>query len=258
MDFDLEVPDRIHIMPVGYEEDRIYLAADELKADEVVLLVNKDDSDQDQKHLRVVKDELLDRGYEPRTVPCDIFNLYESLGTIASIIHEFDEEDIFVNVATGSKVTAIAGMIAAMTNEATAYYVKASSYKEDDIPRGVENIIKLPRYPIESPETQHIKILNFLLNHEYDTITKSDLINFSDENNLQFLSGKNITKKGKYRLLDNHIIQPLLRKGYIQVSEEGRNRVISIKKEGKELVEAFGYLIETEENKGISTTLSDY
>lgn len=201
---------------------------------------------------------MLERGYEPRTIPGDIFNLYQSLGTIASIIHEFDEEEIFVNVATGSKVTAIAGMIAAMTNDATTYYVKAETYREGDVPRGIGNIRNLPRYPIDAPDRQHIEIVECLQRTERENVTKSNLIDLADEAQLSFVAERDVSRKAKYRLLDNHVITPLLNKGYITVSEEGRNRVISITDEGENLVEAFGYVIESEGDGGISTTLSSF
>lgn len=243
MSFDM--PDRVHIMPVGFEEERIYKTADILKADSVVLLVNRDDDDNERVHLEKVLAELRNQGFEPRIEECNIFNLYDSLGTIASLIREYSEEDVYVNISTGSKVTAIGGMIGAMINDATAYYVKASEYREGEVPKGVDDITKLPNYPIESPDMQQISILKYLKDtKDQESVTKSNLIDFSEDNSLSFISEEEISRKAKYRRLDNHIVDPLLNEGYIRVEEEGRNRVVVITEAGEEMVEAFGHMID--------------
>jgi hypothetical protein len=239
-----QVPDRVHIMPVGFEEDRIFKTAEVLKADQVVLVVNRNDSEEERAHRDVAEAKLRELGYEPEIVDCDIFNLYESLGAIARVISRYEDEDVHVNVSTGSKVTAIAGMIAAMMSRANAYYVRAEEYKNEDVPRGIKDIFELPRYPIEKPDLQHILILKYLNENSHQKLTKSDLIDFSELQEFQFISNKDVSRKAKYRLLDNHIIEPLLNDGYITISEEGRNRIVDISDEGANLIEAFGFMIE--------------
>jgi hypothetical protein len=263
----LDVPDRVHIMPVGFEEDRIYLTAEKLRADKIVLLVNEDDTAEERKHRDQAERELQKRGFDKvtdlphdesgveenerlyQTKNCNLFDLYRSLGTIAKTIHQFDQEEVYVNISTGSKVTAIAGMIAAMTNQATAYYVKATEYKLDDVPRGIEEIFELPHYPIDSPDLQWIYILEYLQDNKGKNVPKSDLIDFADEHELPDFDREDISRKGKYRLLDNNIVDPLLRQGYIDVSQSGRNRIVSITDKGEDLLEAFGYMIESWEDK---------
>lgn len=242
----LNVPDRIHIMPVGYEEDRIYKTAKKLNADEVVLLQNFNDSEEGKEHFSEAKQGLEDRGYSPRVEMCDIFELYSSLGAIASLIDEYEEDEVYVNISTGSKVTAIAGMIAAMTNGATAYYVKAERYREGDVPRGIANIEQLPRYPIDAPDLQELAILSYLNETANKRVTKGDLIEFAEQEQLPFIANRDITKKGKYGLLDTHIIEPLQNDGYLTVSKDGRNRIISVTQAGKDLLQAFGFMVNSE------------
>lgn len=244
----LEVPERVHLMPVGFEEDRIYLTAERLRADGVVLIVNRGDDEDALKHRQSVIDELEDRGYNPRVVETNIFDLYASLGTIASEIHRLSHNEIYVNISTGSKITAVAGMIAAMMNDVAAYYVKAEEYREDDVPRGIADIIELPRYPIQAPDPQHIQVLGHLEDHLGESITKSDLIDFADQNNLKFVR-RDVSRKAKYRLLDNHILEPLLNEGYLTISEEGRNRVVKITPKGRDMVDAFGYLLDLDNDQ---------
>ena len=240
------VPDRVHIMPVGYEEDRVYKTAEKLKADEVILLQNIDDSEEGEEHFKNAKQGLEDRGYSPRIEACDIFELYDALGAIASLIDEYREDEVYVNIATGSKVTAIAGMIAAMTTDATAYYVKAEQYREGEVPKGVANIEELPRYPIDAPDMEELAVLSYLDETGNKRITKSDLIEFAEHEELPFIANRDITKKGKYGLLDTHIIEPLQNDGYLTVSKDGRNRVVSITEAGEDLLQAFGFMVNTQ------------
>lgn len=240
------VPDRVHIMPVGYEEDRVYKTAKELKADEVILIHNVDDSEEGKEHFEKAKRGLEERGFSPRVEECDIFELFDALGAIASLIDEYQEEEVYVNIATGSKVTAIAGMIAAMTTDATAYYVKAKYYREGEVPREIANIEELPRYPIDAPDMEELAVLSYLNETENKRITKSDLIDFAEQEDLPFIANRDITKKGKYGLVDTHILEPLQNDGYLTISKEGRNRVVSITDAGEDLLRAFGFMIDSQ------------
>ncbi|TKX52073.1 hypothetical protein EXE44_19330, partial [Halorubrum sp. SS7] len=69
-----------------------------------------------------------DEGIRTETVECDIFNLFSSLGTIAEISNRLRDHNVYVNLASGSKVTAIGGMIACMVTGAIPYYVHAEEY----------------------------------------------------------------------------------------------------------------------------------
>ena len=121
----MDVAQRVHLMPVGYENDRIVLSAERFSADRVVLL-EYDDQTPHPSYSDTVRERLEDAGFDHETVDCDIFDFYDSLGTIAELATRLDDHDVYVNLATGSKVTAIGGMIACMATGATPYYVRAA------------------------------------------------------------------------------------------------------------------------------------
>lgn len=250
-----EVPDRVHLMPMGYEEQRIYESASRLKADRVVILKNDDGDEDGREHHKNAVKGLEERGYDPKTIYCNIFDLYETIGTISRLIREFEDQDVYVNISTGSKVTAIGGWIAAMIFDATPYYVKAKTYKEGRPPEGIDTITELPRYRIQAPDPSHVMVLDYLNEVEDQGVSKSKLIDFSEERELPFIAGKDISRKAKYRLIDNHLIEPLLTEGYIDISQEGRNRFVHITEEGKEMVDAFKYLLEDWENREVGRDL---
>jgi len=250
----MTVPSRVHIAPVGYEKERVYNAANELNADKVVLIGHTPDFESNdypdgREYFDTIVENLEELGIDHKSDHCNIFDLYESLGTISEIITTHRDDDVYVNVATGSKITAIAGMIASMVTGATAYYVRGD-YDDDSghqSPPKVKYITDLPQYPIQEPDSDQINILNFLQakKEEGEKVTKGHLINFSEYQGLSYIN-KDASDKAQYRLLDVHILEPLLDQNYIIIKKEGRNKVIEITEKGWEMLRAFGYLVDTD------------
>lgn len=243
----LRVPNRVHIMPVGYEYERIVQPAEDFRADIVVLIGHEEDkegSDGDQ-HLADAITALEDMGVEIKPEECDIFDLYSSMGTIAEAIAEHEDDEVFVNVSTGSKVTAIAGMIASMVLDSTPYYVRAMDYDKD--PDDIQGTMELPTYPIDAPDAEQVDVLKFI-NRSSEKVgppTKGEIIHFSEQFNLDYIS-RNVAGKGKYRLLDTYIVEPLKERGYIEESKQGRNKILTITDDGRRALEAFQWLVHKE------------
>lgn len=246
----LRVPDRVHIMPVGYEYERIVDPADDFRADRVVLIGHEENREgsEGNEHLENVIETLEERGTEIDVRECDIFDLYSSMGAIAESIADNTEHDVYVNVTTGSKVTAIAGMIASMVLGSTPYYVKARDY-DGDTPKDIEEVAELPTYPIDAPDSEQVDVLAFIDKYtaEQGPPTKGDVIHFSEQMNLDYVS-RNVAGKGKYRLLDTHIVEPLKERGYITEAKQGRNKVLQLTDEGQAALEAFRWLVDEEIN----------
>ena len=243
----LSVPNRVHIVPVGYEYERIIQPAEKFRADIVVLIGHEEDaegSDGDER-LRDAVQALEDLGVEIESKECNIFDLYSSMGTIAESIAEHEDDEVFVNVSTGSKVTAIAGMIASMVLQSTPYYVRAKDYEND--PDDITDFTELPTYPIDAPDSEQVDVLEFIdrYSQHQGPPTKGDVIHFSEQINLDYVS-QNVAGKGKYRLLDTHIVEPLKERGYIEESKQGRNKILSLTDDGRGALEAFRWLVDKE------------
>lgn len=256
----MNVPDRIHISPLGYEHDRVVEPAVDYKADSVYLLEHDEpDSEKPAYHV-TLKEELQDAGITVHSVSCDIFDLYTVLGTVAEIITTHADDELYVNLSTGSKISAIGGMIACMvTRESvnvTPYYVRAEGYTPEDeeveempVSFGMENISELPTYPIQGPSGEEIAILQYIADEQ--PITKNQLIRHArlvvdrfsrnaDEKEIQIDDDPYM---GEYRLLDTHILEPLEERECIEVTEVGRSKEVAITEEGKNTLRAFQYLL---------------
>jgi len=245
MNVRMDVIERVHVMPVGYENDRIVLPAERLQADRVVLLEYEDETDHPSYVERVC--ERLDRaGIARDVVPCDIFDFYDSIGTIAEVATEFDGDDVHVNLASGSKITAIGGMVACMATGATPYYVRAERYAvetDGDVAEGVREVTRLPTYPMDSPDPQHVAVMAYLA--ENDGARKGELIRFGEERGLPFLAEHDAANaKSEYRLLDSHVVDPLADREYVTVEAVGRSKRVRLTDAGENALRAFRYRIE--------------
>lgn len=247
----LEVPKRVHLIPMGYEEDRIVEPAISYNADQALLLEPDPESEkfhQPEYHDRV-RERIRDAGIGIETIECNIFNLYSSLGTIAELANEFREHNVYVNLASGSKVTAIGGMIACMATGAIPYYVRAENYAggdENPVASGVRTIETLPKYHIEEPEPQLIAVLEYVNSHE--SVTKHDLIEFGKQEELPFIArydtdGVQNPDRGYYRRLNTQIIEPLQNRGFIDVEKHSKYQYISTTDSGSNQLQAFRYLL---------------
>ena len=241
----MDVAQRVHLMPVGYENDRIVLSAERFSADRVLLL-EYDDQTAHPSYADEIRDRLDDAGIDHETVQCDIFDFYESLGTIAELATEFADHDVYVNLATGSKVTAIGGMIACMATGATPYYVRAERYAAEtdgDVAEGIREVTELPTYPMEHPDRQQVAVMSYLASE--GGVTKRSLIDFGEDEDLPFLAEHDAAnRKSQYRLLDSHVLKPLAETGYVTVTERGRSKLVELTDAGRNTLRAFRYLIE--------------
>lgn len=256
----IQVPNRIHISPLGYEHDRVVEPAIDYKADRVFLLEHDESESKKPDYHATLKEELRDAGIDVRSVQCDIFDLYTTLGTVAELITAHADDEVYVNLSTGSKISAIGGMIACMvtreTVNVTPYYVRAEGYTSDGgseerpVSFGMAAISELPTFPIQGPSSEEIAMLQYIAAEE--PITKKQLIRRArqvvarfernaDEKDIQIADDPYM---GEYRLLDTHILDPLEERECIEITEVGRSKEITITAEGKNILRAFEYLLQ--------------
>lgn len=147
----------------------------------------------------------------------------DSLEALLRAIRSTDSnDDIKVNVSAGSKISAIAGMMACMFTDADPLYIVPEGYGEDTVSYGMEEIIGLPAYPIGEPDYQLIEVLEFIHEHQEDNgsegVLLKDIGNFLLENDLPAVEGSD-KEPGEgekiYSIVRNKIISPLVEQGLI-------------------------------------------
>ncbi len=124
---------RVHIAPVGFEIDRVVLSAKTAKADKVWLLVHdKPSEDKATPFAEKIKAQLKKAGIQVDVARADRLDLFQIIKAVKEIVEKEKENEIYVNVATGSKIQAIACMMACMIfndrQNIKPFYAEAEHY----------------------------------------------------------------------------------------------------------------------------------
>ncbi len=239
----------IHIAPLGYEHDRILEPIRTYDADEVYLLAAENPTDHASYHDELV-DRLDDQGVDVTRRSVDLDDVYAVLGIVTTIAAEHADDIVRVNVASGAKLADIGCAIACMATDATAYYVHPENHvpplEREPLTEGVADVEVLPSYPVETPTTDQVAVLEYVQRATTDIYTpkKSDLIEFSEDEQLSYLSEANpANDKAKFALLNTHIVEPLVERSYVRVESVGRQKQITLTDTGENALKAFRHKV---------------
>jgi len=235
---------RIHIAPVGYEIDRIVLPAKKKRADKVYLLIHENPSidkavsfyDSTEKKLKKLNIDVV-KEYHNRL---DLFKIIKS---VREIIEREKGNIIYVNLASGSKIQAIACMMACMMfnddKNIQPFYVEAKDYigfSGKPISTGIKEIQDMPTYEIKRPQQKHVDALK-IINEHGGRISKKEMAQIAKEKKLIVVNAEN-QSQATFASLDKNIISVLKDQwGFITVEQLGRTRWIEITEEGKNAAE---------------------
>jgi hypothetical protein len=224
------VPRRVHIAPQGFEDKRIYGPAIRRDAD-VVILVTHTESDETATACRErIEAELDEAGIDVESITSDIFELNDSIEAIlAAIRARHDNDSIEVNISSGSKITAIAGMLTCMFTSAEPYYVVPEGYHEgngdsdqDTVSHGMDDIKFLPAYPFTEPDYQLIEVLSFIQDEQGNEppagVQLNEIGRFLLEENLPAVEGSDKTPdeaEDIYPTVNEKIVNPLRQRNLV-------------------------------------------
>ena len=159
---------RVHIAPVGFEIDRVVIPAIKMKADKVYLLRHDNYSeDKSGPYLDKIAKKLEKKDIETKIVDVNRYRLFRIIKTVKEIIQSERDNDIYLNVASGSKIHAVGCMMACMIFDDRTnihpYYAQAKEYPQykgnEQQTFGVEEIHKLPTYQIRTPSPKLLSAL---------------------------------------------------------------------------------------------------
>jgi hypothetical protein len=238
--------DEVHIAPLGHEYDRILGPARRYGIDIIYLLEHDEPADEKPNYHGELKQVLTDEGIEVRSRTVDLLDIYNVLGIVTTLVSEHTDDIVRVNVASGSKLSAVGAAIACMATEATAYYVYPEGYahadREERQSYGYVDDEVIPSYPIESPTTDEVAAMHYLESATTDIYTpkKKDIIEYAEEEDLSFIDDNQpANDKAKFALLNANIINPLKESGYIEVQTVGRQKQVALTSTGQDALQAF-------------------
>ncbi len=245
---------RVHIAPVGFEIDRVVEPLKRMEADKVYLFAEKTENAEKLQHfIDEIRKELNREGskkieIEQRGWELSEIELYATLREYRKIIDQEEGNDIFINVSTGSKIHAIAGMIASMifkdgTKTIMPYYVIPESYADrpannEQYTTGCKEIKTLPNYRIEKPSDDIMDVLMKISEIEKTgaTVTKKILIETLEKDHIPLTTTADKNSKndaGKYNALQRKYLKPLEEWKYIKIDDKSKRPRIEITEEGR-------------------------
>lgn len=236
---------RVHVAPVGYEIDRIVMPARELKAERVWLLVHdKPNEDRATGIIERVAEALEGDGVAVVREPHDRRSLFGIIRAIRGILEREGGNDVFVNLASGSKIQAVAGMMAAMMfgggGGVKPFYAEAQDYSGFDgepVSTGIKEIVQIPSYEIRVPEERLVRTLG-VISERGGRVTKKELAEAADRLGIISVgSAGGSYSQVRFAALDKGIIRPLESWGFVEVKKVGRNRWVSLTDEGRNATE---------------------
>ena len=233
---------RVHIAPLGYEIDRIVIPATRMKADRVYLLRHDNYSeDKSGPYREKIIKKLNKKNIETKVVDVNRYRLFAIIKTVKEIIQDERENDIYLNVASGSKIHAVGCMMACMIFDDRTnihpYYAEPKSYHSykgnEQQTVGVKEIHKLPTYQIRTPPGKLLTALEII--RKAGRITKKELAGIAEAKGLINVGARDENMdQARYASLDKNIIQPLEHDwNFIKVEKVGRNRYITLTEDGE-------------------------
>jgi len=243
----MEVTDRVHVVALGWEVARIVEPLYELKADKVVVILPENEALIAEFEDEMLADlEAIER-IELETRTASLYDLDSALQVFTQAVKDHEDDDVYINVSTGSKIAGIAGMMATQTSEATPFYVRPTLGGSDDVAietpdepliSGAGGISELPVFELQGPSSEQLQILGFL--HGKDGVRKKELIRYAENQALPFIANtESKSDEGRYRLLESHIINPLTESEYISVEKVGREKQVFLEDRGVDALAAF-------------------
>ena len=234
---------RVHIAPVGFEIDRIIIPARKMRADKVWLIAHTNLSqDKARPFLEKIRKILEKRDIEVQELNADRYRLFDIVKKVKEIIVEEKEHDIYLNVASGSKIHAVGMMMATMIFDDRSnlhpFYAQAKDYHHTKVSEpqttGIEEIHDLPTYRIHTPQKKHLDALKILVEHD-GKMKKKEMAEIAEEAEIIVINANPSNhSQARFASLDKNIIAPLENEwGYISTEKVGRNRWIHLTDEGR-------------------------
>jgi len=238
---------RIHIAAVGFEFRRITEPLLHMQADKVYL-VSFSENDDATKFFVQIKKELAQKykHIKVEEIFIDIWDLYACIEKFREIILTEEGNHVYVNVSTGTKITAIAGMLACMLWGATPYYARVSypSPKPaiDLHTEHVEDPDVLPVYGINKPRPEFMLALS-IIEQNGGRMRKARLIE-----KLEGLGVIGIRDERKTELSEpakhsqlRAILEPMESDWkYVTVQARGRRSEVIVTEQGRAALKIFG------------------
>lgn len=232
----MRTPLRVHICPVGFEVQRVAAPLVGMRADKAYLVTYRLD-DPAQQCVIKIKESLQKGGGQIQLIDAyvNIWDLVECITKFKEIIRREHGNAVFINVSTGTKVTAIAGTIVSMLEGSTPYYAKVDhAQQRQPIPtrEKVDEPFEVPVYDLQPPRPEALKVLEFV-EKSGGSSRKKDLIKKLMEVEIIRPVAKSKLSPAAAHSQLRALLDPLERDWhFVTVESRGRSSTVSLTEQG--------------------------
>jgi len=249
-----QVPLRVHIVPVGFEIDRIVIPAKKMRAEKVIMIANESLEDKATMFYDRVEEEFKNAGISTETERKPFFSLKDNIELFSDLIKRYKDQYIFINISSGSKIQALAAFISVMAAksqgiEVSTYYVEPEKYTDDPpkgpISQGCKNILELPIFPLYTPSREIQYSVALLKRRSYYKLELAIQLAKAGIFNKELIDiDRGIPRDEKARItlqnsVENRVIQPMLKDKYATTEKIGRKVKITLTKFGEDASNLF-------------------
>lgn len=242
---------RVHIVPIGYDSyTRVTEPLIKKNAEKVYFIRHKEDGRGHEKFYEKIKKEL-DRKTKKIIIKerkLDIWDYYDCVETFREIIsnEKKNGNHIYINVSTGTKITAMAGMLAAMAWRIEPYYVRLTKpllKKIETVPEvAVDDPEEIHAYDMEKPKPVYMDILDQLSKHK-GVMRKKRLVEYLEDKKIIKPvddDSEGFSQNAKLSQL-RVFLDPMKDKwNFVKTEHSGRRSEVMITENGRKALRIFG------------------
>ena len=234
---------RIHVATVDHHIERITEPMINLRADKAYI-VTYGEKDAASEFLKKTKSILKKHRIPFKVIFVDIWNLIACVEKFRDLIIQEKNNQVFFNVSTGTKISAISAMLSCMIWNCQPYYAKPD-YSEIKMPKKIvveeiKEIVSMPIYKMITPKSEYLQILKILQQNE-GKVKKRYLIEELKTMHIiaSVVQQQSLSKPAEHGQLKT-ILDPMIKMEYVNVDTVGRNSIVSITPQGENTLTIFG------------------
>ncbi len=253
--------EKVHVAFLGWEIDRIVRPVLEMRGNRLVLICFPKEEEKAWDYLVEIKHQLDEKQIPVEVIQESLYELVELLSILNKVfqVERLKGNEIFINVSAGTKISACASTIAAMSaKDVTAYYVHMDEYYPKDNPAfkrenplqtlttGFKDTSTLPECQITLPDQKYIKTLHAIKKMQEKCqgnakVYIKDLIEFLKEQSVISVKPNKEPRKetsSEYMAI-KAIMERLVFWNFLTISPKKRNRFVELTEKGRNAIDMY-------------------
>lgn len=239
-----------HIIPLGTEIDRAVIPLREYNATKAVILCDRNPDGISEYFLNRIKKRIREECPNVKDVSVECWFDWRDLSSIIAKMSEVVRREqeagshTWINISSGSKLSAIAGTMVAMMYGSHAYYVVPEKYAKRvkrQATTGFADAIEIPRYSIEAPDDRLVYVLSVIDRYGRPSqktlvreLTEKGLLRSKSEDGVGSLNDNAV-----YALFRRKFLVPLEEKGWVRREGRRRGATVVLTEDGRTQLETF-------------------